>query len=330
MFDIFDISQNRMINSAKTTVKKRGFFMQILLFFCVMAVASMIVSAITTLPTFLWMMFDGELKDLIYESFESGTLDANAVLALMPEWLTVVSLFATAGEIVAPMIYCKLIERRSLASMGFVRENAVPSYLTGYFVGAVMITASAAICVFMGAIDLKIASSISVGMIVLYFAAYLVQGLAEETLLRGYLMTSIAASSTSRYAAAIAAGANSVVFALLHLGNTGISGLSLLNIALAGLFFSLYVLRTDNIWGAAAAHSAWNFVQGPILGIEVSGTKTGSTIFVANALEGLEWLSGGAFGLEGGMAVTIVLLIAILAVTALPKQKRAASQNVAT
>lgn len=321
MFDIFDVSQNFMINDARSTAKKRGLFAQIMIFLCVMTVASMIVSAITMLPTFIWVVFDSGLKDLLTKSFETGVLDANELLALMPEWLTVVSLFATAGEIIAPMMYCRLIERRSFASMGFRRYKAVSSYLIGYLAGAVMITAAAAICIMMGAIDVKFASSVSVLMILLYFVAYLVQGMAEETLMRGYLMTSIAASSTSRYAAAIAVGINSGLFSLLHLGNAGISGLSLLNLALAGIFFSLYVLRADNIWGAAAAHSAWNFVQGPILGIEVSGNITQSTVFVANAAEGLEWLSGGAFGLEGGMAVTIVLLIAILAVTALPKQK---------
>lgn len=318
MFDIFDISDNFMINDARSTAKKRGIFMQIIIFFCVMAVASMIVSAITMLPTFMWVMFDSGLKDLLAESFETGVLDANELLALMPEWLTVVSLFATAGEIIAPVIYCRFIERRSFASMGFGRTKAVSSYLIGYLVGAAMIAASAAICVLMGAVNIKVASSIPVGMIVLYFFAYLVQGMAEETLMRGYLMTSIAASSTSRYAAAIAVGTSSLLFALLHLGNESISGLSLLNLALAGIFFGLYVLRTGNIWGAAAAHSAWNFVQGPVLGIEVSGNITQSTVFVASTKEGLEWLSGGKFGLEGGMAVTIVLLIAISAVAIFP------------
>lgn len=315
MFDIFDISKSTMITSASNTVKKRGILMQILIFCCVMMVASTIVSAITLLPTMLWMLLDGNFKDLLKESLETGVLDMSAILATMPEWLTVVSLVATAGEIIAPMLYCRLLERRSLASMGFTRKKAVPTYLVGYLVGAVMITAAAAICVLMGAIDIKIASAIPVGMIIVFFVAYLIQGLAEETLLRGYLMTSIAASSSSRYAVALAVGINSVLFSLLHLGNTGISGLSLLNIALAGIFFSLYVLRTDNIWGAAAAHSAWNFVQGPILGIQVSGTVTKSTVFVSTAKDGMAWLNGGDFGLEGGMAVTIVLLVAILLIS---------------
>lgn len=315
MFDIFDISKSTMITSASNTVKKRGIFMQIVIFCCVMMVASTIVSAITLLPTMFWMLFDGSFKELLKESLETGVLDMTAILATMPEWLTVVSLVATAGEIIAPMLYCRLLERRSFASMGFTRKKAVPTYLVGYLVGAVMITAAAAICVLMGAIDIKIASVIPVGMIIIFFVAYLIQGLAEETLLRGYLMTSIAASSSSRYAVALAVGINSVLFSLLHLGNAGISGLSLLNIALAGIFFSLYVLRTDNIWGAAAAHSAWNFVQGPILGIQVSGTVTKSTVFVSTAKEGMAWLSGGDFGLEGGMAVTIVLLVAILLIS---------------
>lgn len=84
MFDIFDISKSTMITSASSTVKKRGILMQILIFCCVMMVASTIVSAITLLPTMLWMLLDGNFKDLLKESLETGVLDMSAILPLCP------------------------------------------------------------------------------------------------------------------------------------------------------------------------------------------------------------------------------------------------------
>lgn len=60
---------------------------------------------------------------------------------------------------------------------------------------------------------------------------------------------------------------NSIVFALLHMANTGISLLALLNLFLFGVFMSVYMVRRGNLWGACAIHAVWNFVQGNVFGL---------------------------------------------------------------
>ena len=57
-------------------------------------------------------------------------------------------------------------------------------------------------------------------------------------------------------------------------------------------------------------HFAWNAVQGPLLGIVVSGSSAGGTGLIRSTMNGPEWLSGGAFGAEAS-AVMIVLLTAV-------------------
>lgn len=58
----------------------------------------------------------------------------------------------------------------------------------------------------------------------------------------------------------------------------------------------------------------WNFAQGNIFGISVSGMDMmGSVFSFAPTNEG-ELINGGTFGLEGGLAVTIVLILATIAV----------------
>lgn len=115
--------------------------------------------------------------------------------------------------------------------------------------------------------------------------------------------------------------ANSVLFGLMHLMNKGVSVLAVVNIVLVGIFFSVFMLKSDSIWGVCALHSIWNFTQGNFYGIKVSGIDSGASVFKFVPTNGGTLLNGGKFGLEGGLAVTIVLVIGI-AVTLLWKGKQ--------
>ena len=100
---------------------------------------------------------------------------------------------------------------------------------------------------------------------------------------------------------------NTVIFALLHLGNPNIGPISFINLLLFGTFMSLYVLKTKNLWGACALHTMWNFTQGVVFGISVSGNDVASSIFHFTANKDLWFLNGGGFGAEGGLIVTVIL-----------------------
>ncbi len=143
-----------------------------------------------------------------------------------------------------------------------------------------------------------------------FFTVYgrVVQGMAEEVLCRGYFLVSVG----RRYPMSAAVLFNSCAFAALHLLNPGISPLAVANLILFGIFASICFIRTENIWLVGAVHSVWNLVQGNVYGGNVSGMKTSCSIFSAAAADGREIFHGGEFGLEGGIAVTVVLLAAIL------------------
>ena len=100
------------------------------------------------------------------------------------------------------------------------------------------------------------------------------------------------------------------------------SVLAFLNTALFGVFISLYMLRTDNIWGACAIHSIWNFAQGNLFGCLVSGMNVNSSLLISESDLARAVTNGGEFGPEGGLAVTIVLLIAVMCVVYIPTSKR--------
>ena len=59
------------------------------------------------------------------------------------------------------------------------------------------------------------------------------------------------------------------------------------------------------------AHSLWNFAQGNFYGILVSGMNMGPTVFQFE-LSGHPIISGGEFGLEGGISVFIVEILTLI------------------
>jgi hypothetical protein len=141
----------------------------------------------------------------------------------------------------------------------------------------------------------------------LMLLAWSVQGPAEEILIRGWLMPVIGARHTPWLGVLLSA----LTFALLHGLNLGVTPLALLNLALAGLLFSALALREGGLWGACAFHATWNWAQGNVFGFEVSGTPPAGSAVLDLVTTGPRIWTGGAFGPEGGLASTIVLLIVL-------------------
>ncbi len=232
-------------------------------------------------------------------------------------------LFATTAMVAAVLLWCRLGERRSFMSLGFVRRGAIVEYLTGLAGGLFLFGAAVLLCVLTGAATVNLlprAQMPSIRWILLFFAGYIIQGMSEELLCRAYLMVSLSRQWPLTACAVI----NALLFSILHLGNAGVSALALLNIFLFGLLASVLTLRRGSIWMVGALHSMWNFVQGNLFGIPVSG-HTGTPAPLVTHLygdtPGQILLNGGAFGLEGGLSVTVVLILGLTIVLLIPTKK---------
>ena len=239
----------------------------------------------------------------------------------------IVQLFATVVPIVVLPLYVKFVEKRSLRTMGFVKEHAVTDYLLGMVIAFAMFSACVGMCVASGA--MSFGGYVLNGQyltLALMFLGFIVQGASEETVCRGFMMTSFG-SKGGAFAGMLF---NSLVFGCLHLFNSGITVLSFVNLMLFGIFMSFLVLKLNSIWMACAIHSVWNFVQGNFFGILVSGGNFGVSVFRFNSVEGKELVNGGAFGMEGGIATTCVLAVSILAVLLIkPREPQTAAQAIA-
>ena len=216
-------------------------------------------------------------------------------------------LFGTIIPLIGMILYGKIVDKRSMNSFGFYKKRAVPKYLLGMVVGFVLITSSIMVLYALDFYSFKRVENCNYVMIVLYFFAYLIQGAEEEIALRGFLMIGLNGRRTSIIHSVMM---SSLVFTLLHAMNPGMTLLGLFNIFLFAVFAALYMLESGSIWGVCAIHSVWNFVQGNIFGIEVSGTASAASIFITEE-KGSSLISGGTVGLEGSIICAAIMLIAI-------------------
>lgn len=220
--------------------------------------------------------------------------------------------------------WLRVFEHRPLWTIGMERKEWLSKYLRGALVGSVMISAAVGLPAMFGYIQLQGNSSgvsvATMGALIL-FIGWVVQGAAEEVLFRGFLLQIIG----SRFGVIAGVLVTSILFALLHIFNASLGVIALINLMLFGVFAAFYTLWEGSLWGVFAVHSFWNWVQGNLFGMEVSGLPVRLEALIDLKEVGPDWFTGGAFGPEGGIAVTLLLLAGIAVLWLLESRKQSES-----
>ena len=147
------------------------------------------------------------------------------------------------------------------------------------------------------------------------FLVFAVAAAFEEALFRGYILQTFARSGLAWLAIVL----TSLFFGAVHLGNPNAGYISSLNTAIAGVWFGVAYLKTRDLWFVWAMHLMWNWMQGALFGIEVSGlTDIVHSPLLKETDGGPAWLTGGEYGIEGSVACTIALVISTVAIHFLP------------
>ncbi len=192
----------------------------------------------------------------------------------------------------------------------------------GGLVGGVALCSAVIIAVMAGGMSLvrnetSTASAVSITLLTT-FAIFVVGAASEETLFRGYLLQTF----TREKAIFIGVAFTSLLFAVAHNNNPAANWFSSLNTLLAGVWFAAAYLKTRDLWFPFGVHLAWNWLQGPVFGINVSGIAEFSPDPILRAIDiGPAWLTGGSYGIEGGIACTIAIIISIGLIYFLPGLK---------
>ena len=152
-----------------------------------------------------------------------------------------------------------------------------------------------------------IGETLAMSAILFVFAAA-----AEEILFRGYPLQTL----TRAHLAWLGVLLTSVPFAAVHLNNPhAVPGFTFVNTALAGVWLAVAYLRTRSLWLPLGLHWAWNWAQASLLGLPVSGIERIAPAPLLQAMNaGPDWLTGGSYGIEGGAACTLALLISTLVI----------------
>ena len=202
--------------------------------------------------------------------------------------------------------WTRKVEKRPIRTLGFYRENFLSSLLKGFGLGLALFLLTLLGLVALGQYRLE---SIHLNLYSLVFVVFtILQGTTEEVVARAWLLPQLASRTNLKLAILI----SSVLFTLLHVGNSGLTPLSLVNLFLFGVAMALYLLKTDTVWGVAGIHGAWNFAQGNLFGILVGGQPSGTSLMTFLPQGDQGWLSGGSFGIEGSIMTSLVLLLLIV------------------
>ncbi|MGU3643411.1 CPBP family intramembrane glutamic endopeptidase [Microbacterium sp. C23T] len=214
-------------------------------------------------------------------------------------------------------------ERRRVSSLGLRGGRGWLVMLLGVVVGGALIALAAAPAIIAGDVVVSDADASSnpgglavLGIVLATIPIWIIQGGSEEIIFRGFLLQ----RSLYSWPTWLAIAVTSVVFAAVHPGAWGIGKL---NVALFGVLAAVIVIWQNSIWLVIGIHAGWNFVQGNVLGIAVSGEGRENSLIHFEPVPGRDLLSGGSFGTEGSIYATVVLLLAIIVAWLLARRRLA-------
>ena len=189
----------------------------------------------------------------------------------------------------------------------FAMNGAARELGGGLALGFLLFSGMACVVMLLG--GMRIEGVRGAGQIWAMLAMAITSGVFEEALFRGVLFRHIEAMLGSWAALAV----TSALFGAAHLGNPGASLFAGFAIAVeAGILLGAAWMLTRRLWLAVGIHAAWNFTQGWVFSIPVSGGEAPLGLLITRR-EGPDWLTGGEFGLEASAVAMLAATLAGLA-----------------
>ncbi|MBP3774046.1 MAG: CPBP family intramembrane metalloprotease [Bacteroidaceae bacterium] len=193
----------------------------------------------------------------------------------------------------------KLIERTEPSDLP--AERIASDLGLGLLIGAVFISCVVGLILALGWANIEPAHFTwknQFSAFMLFFAV----AVGEEILFRGILFRWI----DERWGLAYALLVSAVIFGAMHIGQPGATVWSCFAIAIeAGLLLGAAYKWSGTLWLPIGIHWAWNYVQGDVFGVAVSGSDDAPTFF-NTIMSGPDIITGGSFGAEASIIAVIL------------------------
>jgi uncharacterized protein len=222
------------------------------------------------------------------------------------------ALLLTAVVLGAYWAYVRIMENRAVTELSSTR--AVRELALGLALGALLFSVTMGILVALGVYQI-IGNN---GWLIMFASVpgFILTGVLEETLIRGVVFRILEKSLGSW----LALGISAALFGLLHLLNPGATLLNAAAISIeGGVLLAAAFMLTRRLWLCIGIHIAWNFTQGGVFSVAVSGGQ--SKGFLQSRMIGPDWLTGGKFGAEASVVALVVCAAAGIALVVLAIKK---------
>ena len=214
----------------------------------------------------------------------------------------------------------KYLEELPFRALGaWFTKGWLRNLFVGIILGSMTLVLTVLIAVISGDLSFRINSDqqssaifVTLGVSLLIFA---VAAAFEEAFFRGYMLQTFSRVNLAWLAILL----TSIFFGAVHLENPNAGTISTINTIFAGVWFGIAYLKTRDLWFVFGMHLMWNWMQGAVFGIEVSGLTDITTPALLMEIDrGPSWITGENYGIEGGIACTIALILSILVIYFLP------------
>ncbi|MCM0324089.1 CPBP family intramembrane metalloprotease [Bacteroides fragilis] len=200
---------------------------------------------------------------------------------------------------VVTLLIMQFLDHRPFSDLGFSLKGRGKDILYGFLMAVLIYAIGFAVCLLTGQIEV-VGVHFHWSDLLLSGLFFAMVAIVEETMVRGYILGRLLRTRLNKF---ISLFISSFLFALLHLMNPNVAFLPMLNLVLGGLLLGAAYLYTRNLWFPISLHFFWNWIQGPVLGFEVSGNRFCETLFSLR-LPANNLINGGAFGFEGSLVCT--------------------------
>ena len=212
------------------------------------------------------------------------------------------TLLAVLPSVLAYWLLVRWVERRKVSELDW---RKLPHLLWGVLGGLLLFVALTAQLWMAGAFAISGFSDAPLWSLFLLTAV--APAITEEIVSRGILFRLTEEGLGTWIALAVSA----LFFGFMHAGNPGATAWSSIAISIeAGLLFGLLYHVTRSLWWCIGLHAGWNFVQGAVFGIPVSGIAVDGLL--DSRLQGPDWLDGGGFGAEASVLTVLTCSIITL------------------